>query len=352
MATTPSLMYALFRSLSFPIHLRLAPLTSPIIPQIPRVTGLDAYIQKFPGRVVHSKYYRSPLPHTSQHVLVIGNSASGRDITTDLLSCASLPVYQSRRSRSRWDGDAPPSPGIQWKPVITEYDADAGTIVFADGTTLGPGEVDTVIYCTGYKPSFPFWNTCSNGQPLWDYTADRLVGSYWHTFFRSLPTLGIVGLPRVLTFRSFEYQAIALARIFSNRNARPLPPLAEQEEWERERAEKTKQRGTRFHDIRWEENGRDTIKFLDGLFRIAGLGTLKGEGRIPPPLTKEMIWAIENIKKYPEPGKDKDKNREEAEHIDEKERDAILSGDDKPTGGLDNGWVYVDRKYANLLGFI
>ncbi|KAL1861337.1 hypothetical protein VTK73DRAFT_7138 [Phialemonium thermophilum] len=129
------------------------------VPYIPQVQGLDAYIAKFPGRVVHSKYYRSPRVYADKRVVIVGNSASGHDLSSELVSTARLPVYQSRRSKSRWDGDEPPE-GIEWKPVIREYLPDAGRggggrIVFDDGSTLD--DVDAVIYCTGYKASSPRW---------------------------------------------------------------------------------------------------------------------------------------------------------------------------------------------------
>jgi hypothetical protein len=265
--------------------------------KIPRVNGLDEYIRLFPGRVVHSKSYRNAAPFRDKRVLVIGNSASGHDITTALVQSARLPVYQSRRSRSRWDGDTPP-PGIEWKPVVEKY-LRTGEVVFEDDSILS--DIDVVIYCTGYKASFPFWNVQANdGKPIWDYAEDHLAGSYWHTFFRDFPTLGIIGVPRVLTFRSFEYQAIALARLFAGRHAVPLPPKEEQERWERERWGRMSREGRKFHDIPWD-NG-ETLDWLRGLFDLAGLPRLEGRGRYPPVLGDETRWAIEHVKKYPEPG--------------------------------------------------
>lgn len=285
---------------------------------------------------MHSKYYRSPLPYASKRVIVVGNSASGHDLTTELVSAAQRPVYQSRRSKSRWDGDAPPA-GIRWKPVIQEYQA-SGRVVFEDGTHLD--DVDAVVYCTGYKASFPFWR--GSAPALWDYADDKLAGGYWHTFFRAHATLGIVGLPRVLTFRSFEYQAVALARLFAGRNAVPLPSVAEQERWERERLEQTRRERRKFHDIQWESG--ETMEWLGGLFEIAGLGTLKGEGRIPPALTDEMVWAIEHIRKYPEPGNGRDG--------DEKESATKASAENGQTSKRDDEWVLVERQHKDLLGFI
>jgi hypothetical protein len=264
--------------------------------KVPEVKGLKAYAQRFPGRIVHSKTYRVPSAFAGQKVVVIGNSASGHDVANELTTTAALPVFQSRRSRSRWDGETPPS-GIEWKPVIAEFE-EGGGIVFTDGTRLD--DVDKVIYCTGYKPSFPFWNSEANGRQLWDYEKGKLIDGYQHTFLQDISSVAIVGLPRVLTFRSFEYQAIALARLFSQRNARPLPPVSEQQRWEREREEYSRKNGTKFHDIAWETG--ETLNWFQGLFDIAGLGTLRGEGRIPPTIGEAMIWALEHIKKYPEPG--------------------------------------------------
>ncbi|KAI1141066.1 putative dimethylaniline monooxygenase [Hypoxylon sp. FL0543] len=311
------------------------------VPYVPQVKGLEEYTAKFPGRVQHSKYYRSPLPYAAKKVLIIGNSASGHDLTAELASAAALPVYQSRRTKSRWDGETPP-PGIAWKPIVKEYVPETGRVVFADGTHLDG--VDAVIYCTGYKPSFPFWNGGANGGPLFDYASGKLARNYWHTFVRGHPTLAVVGLPRVLTFRSFEYQAVALARLFAGRNAVPLPPAAEQERWERERLDKTRREGRKFHDIDWETG--ETFEWLQGFFRIAGLGTLKGEGRIPPALTEELIWAVEHIRKYPEPGKGKDGDGGG------KESDGAVSTEYDQTDSGDREWVLVERQRKDLLAFI
>jgi hypothetical protein len=286
---------------------------------------------------VHSKTYRNPLLYANKKILLIGNSASGKDLATDLLSSAHLPIYQSRRSPSRWDGPDPP-PGIAWKPIIKEY-LPSGRIVFEDNTYLD--DIDTVIYCTGYLPSFPFWNVKNNGREIWDYKNNKLVKTYLHTFFHDFERLGIVGVPRALTFRSFEYQAVALARLWSGRQSVGLPGLEEQERWEREREERVKREGLRFHDVQWDTG--ETLGWLGALYGIAGLGLLTGEGRVPPVLGEDVRWAIENLRKYPEPGKSEDGD-----------------GDSKETGELGglgdekNGeWVVVERTAKkDLLAFI
>ena len=244
--------------------------------------GLPQYQDLFPDRIVHSKIYRTPQIYANKKVLVIGNSASGHDVAADLVLTAHLPVYQSRRSASRWDGSEPP-PGMEWKPVIREY-LPSGRIVFEDDTYLD--DIDVVIYCTGYKPSYPFWNVRNNGREIWDYQKNKLVKTYLHTFFQDFSTLGIVGVPRVLTFRSFEYQAIALARLFANRQSVDLPSVKEQEKWEKEREESRRRQNKKYHDIEWDTG--ETLNWLGSLYRIAGLGLLTGEGRLPPVLKDEV----------------------------------------------------------------
>lgn len=163
------------------------------VPYVPPVKGLDEYIKTYPGRIIHSKSYRSGEQFRDKRVLVIGNSTSGHDVTVGVVETARPPVYQSRRSPSRWDGDEPP-PGIEWKPIVKEYLPTTGEIIFDDGSVLR--DIDIVVYCTGYKTSFPFCNTKANGAPIFDYAQDRLVGDYLHVFLTYFPTVGIVGIPR------------------------------------------------------------------------------------------------------------------------------------------------------------
>lgn len=205
----------------------------------------------------------------------------------------------------------------------------SGRIVFDDDTYLD--DVDAVVYCTGYKASFPFWRSERNGGKLWDYQGDKLIGNYLHTFFRGHRTLGIVGVPRTLTFRSFEYQAIALARVFARRNAVALPSEREMEKWEVERAERTRREGKKFHDVPWEEG--QTVDWLDELYRIAGLGGIRGEGRVPPVLSRELVWAVEHLRKYP---------------IDPGEKD----GKGERGDGKEEGWVVVQKEGLPLGGVL
>ncbi|PPJ57818.1 hypothetical protein CBER1_00172 [Cercospora berteroae] len=271
------------------------------VPFVPYVPGLHDWLSRFPGRVEHSKTYRSPRVYENQRVLVVGNSASGYDVAHQLVASKLLrgPLYVSRRSRGRWDGREPPD-GMLWKPVITDFKKN-WTIVFEDGSTLE--DIDRVIYCTGYQASYPFWDE-RNGTPIFDYQTQRLVDNYQHTFVRGRPTLALVGFPRVLTFRSFEYQAIAIARFWSGRNAFPMPSNAEQNKWEEVRIELTRKEHRRFHQIDWDDG--ETMEWFEWLYRFAGLPHIEGHGKHPPILNGQTRWAIEHIRKYPDHGGDQE----------------------------------------------
>lgn len=272
------------------------------VPYIPAVDGLAAYSARFPGRVVHSKYYRDPAVYAGQRMLTVGNSASGYDIMNELTTTAALPVLNSRRHKSIFEGDEP-KPGTAWKGVIRRY-RDDGTIEFDDGSTIGPDGVDKIIYATGYRPSFPWWNVEKNGRELFDYENGKLRGTYWHTFFSDFKTLGLVGIQRALTFRSFEYQAVALARLFTGRNKLALPPVVEMKRWEDDRLREVQAGNRKFHDIESSPGqiGPDTFVWLGFLYELAGLGTLRGDGRIPPVLSRDLLEALKTIRKYPTPG--------------------------------------------------
>lgn len=269
------------------------------VPFVPAVPGLDDWLARFPGRVHHSKTYRSPRVYENQRVLVIGNSASGYDVAHQLTASKLLagPLYVSRRSAGRWDGNEPP-PGMLWKPVITEFTRD-GRIIFEDGSVLD--DIDQAIYCTGYQPSYPFWDSKKNGGPIFDHDTQRIVDNYQHTFIQRQPTLAFVGFPQVLTFRSFEYQAIAIARLWSGRNSQPLPSIAEQKKWEEDRASLTNREHRKFHGLEWDDGlSNETMEWFRWLFEFAGLPQLEGHGRCPPVLDSRTRWAIEHIKKYPD----------------------------------------------------
>ncbi|GAA5957607.1 hypothetical protein JCM3765_001453 [Sporobolomyces pararoseus] len=134
-------------------------------PFVPWTEGLRSW----KGELSHARWYRNPEKFRQKNVLVIGNSASGYDITREIAtsihdrrtneSPSQLPkIYQSARSPSALGiaFDSPDAP--EWAKEIKVFPPirkiEGKTIVFEDDQTLT--DVDTIIFATGYYFSFPF----------------------------------------------------------------------------------------------------------------------------------------------------------------------------------------------------
>ncbi|WNV88833.1 FAD-dependent oxidoreductase [Umezawaea sp. Da 62-37] len=176
----------------------------------PDIPGFDS----FPGEQLHAIDYSTPFEHLDKRVAVVGFGNSAADLSVELSRLAKKTILSFRRSlhvvpktlmgipideiaTSRWWGRMTfteqqrfiklllriirgkltdfgiPKPDhklfagpltisdellsrishgdIVVKPAIKRF--DGSTVRFADGTSE---EVDTVIYCTGYRISFPF----------------------------------------------------------------------------------------------------------------------------------------------------------------------------------------------------
>lgn len=89
-------------------------------------------------------------------------------------------------------------------------------------------EVDTVVYCTGYKFSFPF-AMHQNGAPLFP-SGSRINNLYQHVFLMDDPSLTFVGLPKMAaTFTLAEAQSALVARVFAGRVC--IPSMEVMTDW-------------------------------------------------------------------------------------------------------------------------
>ncbi|GAA5848573.1 hypothetical protein JCM8547_004556 [Rhodosporidiobolus lusitaniae] len=133
-------------------------------PYIPWTDGLKT----FEGELLHARWYRKAKAFEDKTVLVIGNSASGYDITRELAASiwqrrhdgqTNLPkIYQAARS--------PPALGIPFdSPDAPEYGKEVGLfppIKKVEGRRIefenrkSVDDVDSIIFATGYFFSFPF----------------------------------------------------------------------------------------------------------------------------------------------------------------------------------------------------
>uniref|UniRef100_J3LE73 Flavin-containing monooxygenase n=1 Tax=Oryza brachyantha TaxID=4533 RepID=J3LE73_ORYBR len=158
-------------------------------PRLPSIEGVEDWRR----RQLHSHSYRVPDPFRDEVVVVVGCGDSGMDIALELRAVA-REVHLSAKSV-----EAAMTPAmskmlarhanLRLRPQIERLCAD-GRVVFADGTCV---VADTVMYCTGYRYSFPFLDT--DGRVTVD---DNRVGPLFeHTFPPSLaPSLSFVGIPR------------------------------------------------------------------------------------------------------------------------------------------------------------
>ncbi|WP_217139815.1 NAD(P)/FAD-dependent oxidoreductase [Streptomyces sp. AC627_RSS907] len=251
--------------------------TDPALPD-PLPTGSDS----FTGRILHSLDYRTGGDFAGQRVVVVGLGASAVDIAADLSRHAAQTVLSVRRGlhivpkqlygmsvdeiaeapwwsemsfaeQRRWVEQAllvargrlsdyglpePDHPvfssavtlsdeilsrirhgAVTPKPAIGSFDGDR--VVFTDGTSVA---ADAVVYCTGFRMTFPFLPA---GCPV---AADGSVELYRRVVPADRPGLYFVGLVRPVgaITRLVEAQARWVARIIDQEVA--LPPAAEMRE--------------------------------------------------------------------------------------------------------------------------
>ena len=219
---------------------------------IPQVPGIEAWEKAYPGSILHSKYYRRPEDYTDKKVVVVGNSASGVDIASQVSTTCKLPLLQSQKSESFLQPD--PSPTQVSKPEIAEYIPSGRKLRFADGSI--EDNIDTVLYCTGYFYSLPF---LSSLKPPLIHSGEYVQNLYQHIFYRPQPTLSFVALnQKIVPFPVAEAQSAVVARVLAGRLA--LPGCEEMEEWEAETLRETGG-GRGFHVLKFPKDA-DYINML------------------------------------------------------------------------------------------
>ncbi|KAI1625639.1 FAD dependent oxidoreductase [Exophiala viscosa] len=259
-------------------------------PRVPDIPGLAEWKRAYPSRIQHSKRYRNPEGFDNQTVLIIGGSASSGDIAKELGPVAKK-TWQSTRGGKM---DVPES----WLPPnctrVTQV-ASFGELSDGSDSTTIPGKVvladdqvleniDRVIIATGYHFTLPFFPPEYHQDHTPPAKADDKVlitdGTMLHNLHKDIfyildPTLAFTGVPfYTATFSLFEFQAIAIAAVFSGQAA--IPSQAEMRA-EYDQKVKEKGHGKPFHtligeDVRyaaelmeWVNKGRDpSEKKVDG----------------------------------------------------------------------------------------
>ncbi|KAJ9150694.1 Thiol-specific monooxygenase [Pleurostoma richardsiae] len=257
-------------------------------PFIPDIPGLAEFNKAYPGAISHSKFYRRPAQYKDKKVIIVGNSASGIDLSSQISTVCQRPIIVSEKS-------APNTPveDRSWAknvPEIVEFKTEDRTVRFANGG-IETG-INAVVFCTGYFYSYPFLKGLS--PPV---TTD---GSYAHNLYEHIlyiddPTLAFVGVPqRVVPFPIAEAQTAWVARLWSDRLH--LPPTAEMREWESWMVEE-KGRGKTLHNLAFPKDVEYINRLHDwsmGARKSAGLDN-DGVGKMPPYWNAETAWVRERF---------------------------------------------------------
>jgi len=149
-------------------------------------------------------------------VVVIGNFASGADISRDIAKVAKEVHIASRaREPHTYEKISVPQNNL-WMHSEIDTTHEDGSIVFKNGKVIF---ADSIVYCTGYKYNFPFLET--NGYLRID--EKRVEPLYKHVFPPALaPGLAFVGLPAMgIVFVMFEIQSKWVAAVLSGRVTLP-----------------------------------------------------------------------------------------------------------------------------------
>ncbi|KAK6828547.1 hypothetical protein PG987_011888 [Apiospora arundinis] len=212
-------------------------------PRVPDIPGLLDLKQRFPDRVLHSKWYRTPEIFRDKNVFIIGAGVSSLDIARESESTAKH-IYQSSRGGKF---DLPPSllpssaqrvagikafvghEGNTGDASLSEDSPIPFEVVLDDGTRLR--DVDRVVLGTGYISSYPFLGPLqAPAVPLEEaddqviITSDGCVTHNLHkdVFYLADPTLAFVGVQyHISTFSLFDFQGEVVARVFSGRAELP-----------------------------------------------------------------------------------------------------------------------------------
>jgi len=193
-----------------------------------------------------------------QKVLVVGANISAADLISDLHPIVKGPLYLSIRGRNEKLESVYHLPNVEEKPAVESISPSDGiTVKFSDGSSIQG--LDHILFATGFRLSYPFLIP----NPV--TAKNRLSRFYQHIFNIDNPSLAVVGQVRAaLSFRAYEYQAVAIARYFAGHENGRLPSAEEQKEWEAKRLE-YKGDTDRFHEV-----APDFAEYFNWLQEFAG----------------------------------------------------------------------------------
>ncbi|XP_049542499.1 senecionine N-oxygenase-like [Anopheles darlingi] len=165
---------------------------------------------RFTGRQLHSHDFRDAHDFRGEDVLVIGGGPSATDIT---LMLADVVNSITISHRSAIPLNFPAEKNIVQRAVVTDLTHDGA--YFADGTA---GTYSVVLFCTGYRFSFPFLSV-DCGLTVKDRSIEPL---YKHCININQPTMAIIGSPfPAFATLMMDLQARFCVQLFSQQKTLP-----------------------------------------------------------------------------------------------------------------------------------
>lgn len=275
------------------------------VPTLPDIKGIREWNQVNKGIVSHSKFYRRPEPFTDKKVMIVGNSASGVDIASQIATVCKHPVLNCTRSYSPLTYEAKYKETV---PEIVEFLPRAhGTraVLLANGRI--EKDIDAILFCTGYFYSFPFLSSIT---PKLISTGERVQNLYKHLFYIPNPTLAFIGLPsKIIPFRTFEGQSAVVARVWSRRLE--LPPKLEMYKWEKGVIEE-RGIGKPFHVLPFPKDFEYHNKLVAWAFSAQG-----GLSGVPLKWTEKETWLRERFPAIKKAFADKGEERHTVRTVEE-----------------------------------
>ncbi|CAG8971591.1 hypothetical protein HYALB_00007983 [Hymenoscyphus albidus] len=243
-------------------------------PFIPDIPGLETFNKAHSNVISHSKLHRRSNDYNNKKVIVVGNSASGIDLSAQISTVSQHPLLISEKN-GKSTSFIPPvddSAATELVPEIEELIVEDRSARFKNGRV--EKDIDSIVFCTGYMYSFPFLTSL---EPKVVSSGERAQNLYQQIFYHPMPTLSFIGLPqRTVPFPVSESQAAVIARVLSGRLT--LPSQADMRAWEDEQLVR-------------KGAGKDFIRWLFHWM----LNTSITSGKIPPYWGEEKQWIRESF---------------------------------------------------------